>query len=864
MRPLVRRPRIRARPGDRRRLGPDGAAAEGGHHGVVQGRRLDGLRELGGDDRLAPVARPDRGHDHDGHRGRRVLVDERVGQREAVHLGHVEVEDREVERRAVVDPRQRLGGRARRPRPHRPALELRGEDAQVGGVVVHDEDRAAGDVDGVGLGRRRRQVGLVDVDREVERAALARDAAALRGQRAVHELGEAPADREPESRPAVAPGDRHVDLAERPEQPAHGLGRDADAGVADGDRDLPAARRVTPAALDRMPAEAQLHLAGGGELERVREEVDDDLADAPGIAEDARRQLVVHRVDQLDVVVGRRRGEQVERPLDRAPEVHRLGVQLDLAGLDLGEVEDVVDDRQQRVARGLDRLRVLLLLGVQRRVEQQPAHPDDRVHRRPDLVAHRRQERALGLVRVLGGAPRLERLGVEPGVLDRDRRLLGEALEEREVGVGERAARRRPPDGRHADDLVASDQRDGHQPLFDIPRRPGDDLGTRIGHHVVHDLGPAPCGRVADDPLAHQDRVGEDLVRSLAKCHDGPERPAVLVREVDGAGVDLEQRLCPLGHPLQHHPWLERGRDLSRDVDQRGHLVEPPAGVPEQLGVLDGDADGRGDRLEQPGVGRAEPALLLHALDADHADRAVAEEDRDAQVRLHGRADHVDAVGLEVLPTVQQQRFAAAQDARGQALAVLEARLLPTDAALGVVRELDPVRLGVVHRDVHQVGREGVAHQVADEVVHPVEVELGGHGLADLVDGRQLRHALAGLVDQAGVLERDAQAGGQRGQDADVGVGERVLAVEVLERDDAGRLAADEQGRPRRRLRRLALDRARLSELDRPLRGPLVDQQRLAGLDHVLADAHEGIGSSGNRTPRSIVYGKWMSPVSRS
>ena len=25
-----------------------------------------------------------------------------------------------------------------------------------------------------------------------------------------------------------------------------------------------------------------------------------------------------------------------------------------------------------------------------------------------------------------------------------------------------------------------------------------------------------------------------------------------------------------------------------------------------------------------------------------------------------------------------------------------------------------------------------------------------------------------------------------------------------------------------------------------------------------------GIGSSGNRTPRSIVYGKWMSPVSRS
>ena len=90
-----------------------------------------------------------------------------------------------------------------------------------------------------------------------------------------------------------------------------------------------------------------------------------------------------------------------------APSMHGArsngcALEVDLAGLDLREVEDVVDDRQQRVARRPDRVGVVALLVIERRVEQQAAHADDRVHRRPDLVAHRREERALGLVGVLG------------------------------------------------------------------------------------------------------------------------------------------------------------------------------------------------------------------------------------------------------------------------------------------------------------------------------------------------------------------------------------------------------------------------------------------------------------------------------
>ena len=61
-------------------------------------------------------------------------------------------------------------------------------------------------------------------------------------------------------------------------------------------------------------------------------------------------------------------------------------------------------------------------------VEQEPAHADDRVHRRADLVTHRRQERPLRRVRLLGEAGLFLQLTEQVGVGDRDRRLLGERL----------------------------------------------------------------------------------------------------------------------------------------------------------------------------------------------------------------------------------------------------------------------------------------------------------------------------------------------------------------------------------------------------------------------------------------------------
>ena len=86
-------------------------------------------------------------------------------------------------------------------------------------------------------------------------------------------------------------------------------------------------------------------------------------------------------------------------------EVERRLLEVEPAGLDLRVVEDVVDHVEQRVTARPDDLGELALLVRQLGAEEQVRHPDHAVHRRPDLVAHRRQEGALRLRRRLGLLP---------------------------------------------------------------------------------------------------------------------------------------------------------------------------------------------------------------------------------------------------------------------------------------------------------------------------------------------------------------------------------------------------------------------------------------------------------------------------
>ena len=232
--------------------------------------------------------------------------------------------------------------------------------------------------------------------RDTERRALARPA--RHADPAAHAFDDAPRNREAKAGAAELAVGAAFGLLELQEDARLLLGRDADAGVAHLEHDLVA----HGARLDH-DADA----TGLGELDRIAGEVEQHLAQACGIAGDALRQRLVDVGGDFEALGLRAGPEQLDHLLDQSERRERTRLEVELAGLDLGEVEDFLDQREQCVARGLCRLDVGGLLRGQRRVEQQIGHAEDAVERRADLVRHRGEEPRLGTARRLGGVARL-------------------------------------------------------------------------------------------------------------------------------------------------------------------------------------------------------------------------------------------------------------------------------------------------------------------------------------------------------------------------------------------------------------------------------------------------------------------------
>ena len=118
---------------------------------------------------------------------------------------------------------------------------------------------------------------------------------------------------------------------------------------------------------------------------------------------------------QIPQAVGVARAMQI-----RGERVDGLGGQGRLARLDAREIQDVVDELQEVLAALQDLVDSLPLpLGdrLPAVAPEELGEPEHGVERRPELVAHRRQELALGLAARLGGAPGVAELLGQPHVL---------------------------------------------------------------------------------------------------------------------------------------------------------------------------------------------------------------------------------------------------------------------------------------------------------------------------------------------------------------------------------------------------------------------------------------------------------------
>src|ERR1700722_16174167 len=190
-------------------------------------------------------------------------------------------------------------------------------------------------------------------DDDCERATLA--FLASEGERSAKQTDKLPTDRQPETGAAILAADRAVRLPERLEHGVLFVLGDADAGVGDRQRNL-----AVGGARD-----SQLHCALFGELECVRQQVPQNLLEPLTVCLDVCWTFRRHFDTKLESFLLGDRREKVREVFSEARESKRLGLDLHVPRLDLREVEDVVDERQQIVAGRLDRLGVTHLLRAQ-------------------------------------------------------------------------------------------------------------------------------------------------------------------------------------------------------------------------------------------------------------------------------------------------------------------------------------------------------------------------------------------------------------------------------------------------------------------------------------------------------------------
>ena len=193
---------------------------------------------------------------------------------------------------------------------------------------------------------------------------------------------------------------------------------------------------------------------------------------------------------------------------------------------------------------------------------QHPVEVRDAAERARDL--RRRLQTA---VRALELVPALADVAVQPGVVDRDRRPVGEddgrvlvvlgELADRLLGQVEVAPDLAADGDRHAEEAAHRRMRQGESVRLGVRADVGQSQRLRIPDQDPEHA--APVRQVADRAVRLLvDPLREELVEHLAALVEHPDRGVPRPRELLG---ELEQ-------PVEHHVGIQLGHDGPRDVEE--------------------------------------------------------------------------------------------------------------------------------------------------------------------------------------------------------------------------------------------------------------------------------------------------------
>ncbi|CUJ07769.1 Uncharacterised protein [Achromobacter xylosoxidans] len=449
--------------------------------------------------------------------------------------------------------------------------------------------------------RRRpgRRLGRIQVDGDRKTAAQSQFTGHL--DRTPHQFGQARADRQTDAR-ASHQVRSAIDLVERLEQADLVFGADADATVDHLEMQAGAAVRQD------LGAQPRHHMAGIGELDGVVDQVVENLPDTAAVAHHPRRRRGIDTaVDDQPLLFGHAGigGDAMLHQLARIEAVH---LEPQLAGLDLGDVEDVADQLLQDHRRVLDAVDMPALLVVQVGQRQHFERAEHAIQERADLVAHGGQEGRFGLVGAVGLL-----LGLRQRVFHFGARAdVGESTQHHVlllVARGRKGHEQRPP-------LVGAEGLDGARPggAQDLAQQL---VGfRRIPRLLAHgDAQPLDGQRVAEHHAAVE-------ARQHAQRHRrGIEHGAVELLALDHVEVGDFSRLddAPVVPEQVDRARRQAQPEHQQDRDRQPHVGAEEAAVV-QLVIAGPAARPIGDAQHQPVAAEMEAGL------PDRGRRALADE----------------------------------------------------------------------------------------------------------------------------------------------------------------------------------------------------------------------------------------------
>ena len=134
------------------------------------------------------------------------------------------------------------------------------------------------------------------------------------------------------------------------------------------------------------------------ELDRIADQIAQDMTQAHGVPDEGRGQVRIDLQGKLQPLgFGAPAPQRCDR-LEHRPQDEMLGLDVDLARFQAGDIDDAVHDAHQLQSRLLDLLYALAQAGFSKLTFQQSGETQDTVHRCPQLVADIRQEQTLGAV----------------------------------------------------------------------------------------------------------------------------------------------------------------------------------------------------------------------------------------------------------------------------------------------------------------------------------------------------------------------------------------------------------------------------------------------------------------------------------